>query len=770
MRRILNFITKASIYLLAFLVPLAIFPWASEVFEFPKQYILFFLAVAGFIAWLAKMILVDKDVKLVRTQLDKVIFLFFAVAAVSSVFSEDKVASLLGSYGRFSGGLIGMASLVLFYALLVNHAAGDAQKNPQKIPASRLLKVFTCSIAIVVAVWYASFLQIGERLSSLPSVFFRQGLNLGGGSQEGLAVFLAAFLPFFISRLSIRNVFRVSGLWSATFLLSSFVVLLAVDFSRAWVVFILGLLLLLFLRIWQRVRVSERISVKRLLPILVFMFIAFVSLFKPVEFSLLFPEISKEPVLSQDVSWGIAIDNAKEGAKNALLGSGPATFGISFAEHKPASLNETVMWRARLDRAGSHIAETLSTLGLPGLVVWIALAGLFFAVSGISILYLVTRKEKVNPAYEETNTAFLVLVFGLFISQFFYYQTTLLSFSFWLALALGVVAFEQGMKELSISLRKYLEIALAFRLLLLALLLLLGFSYFFGARIYLADIKYAQALRQTASPAGASSQAGLMSKAIELNPWQGEYRLYLSRLFFARAREALLLPVEQQDKAAISLDVQKAIAYVRGDTVGGKRIQGAVEVEPKSVAAWEQLGFLYQEINFAPGAAEWGIKAYEKAIELEPANPVLYNELAKAYGAREDFERARERVEKAIALKPDFLEAQSQSALLYEKQGDTAAARKLLESLIVKYPTDAELLFQLGRLYYNVKEVERAILQFEEAVRLAPNHSNAHYSLGVAYEDAGKKKEAIVEFEKVLDLNPGNEEVARRLEKLQERI
>jgi Flp pilus assembly protein TadD len=420
----------------------------------------------------------------------------------------------------------------------------------------------------------------------------------------------------------------------------------------------------------------------------------------------------------------------------------------------------------RFDRAGSHIAEMLSSLGLLGVLAWVALAGLFFAISAVSILYLVTRKERVNPAYEEVNSAFLVLVFGFFISQFFYYQNTLLAFSFWFFLALGVIAFEQGMKELNISLRKYLEIALAARTLFLLLLLGAAFACLFGARIYLADTKYLKALRLASSPASLSSQIDFMAEAAEMNPWQGEYKMSLSRLFFGRAKEELLLDVKEQDKAMISLDVQKALAYARGDVVEGRRIQGATQVAPKRVAAWETLGSLYQEINFAPGAAEWGIKAYEEAIKLEPTNPVLYNELAKVYGAKEDIEKAREYVEKAIFLKPDNFEAQRQSALLYEKQGDAQSAKQLLEALVVKYPADPELLFQLGRLYYNMKEVARAILQFEETLRLAPNHSNAHYALGVAYEDARKVKEAILEFERVLELNPENEEVVKRLEQL----
>ena len=742
-----NTITKSSIYLLSLLVPVAFSPWAFEGFEFAKQYVLFFLVAIGCVAWLTKMVVVDKEVSMVRTQLDKAILLFLAVVAVSSVFSQDPVSSVLGSYGRFSNGLIGIASLVLFYVLLVNHTASDAKSHPQKIPVSRLLRLFVFSITIVVFVWYASLFGMAGMHGSL---------NLGGGSQEGLAIFLAAFLPFLISRISLQRLFDVWGLWSAAFVLLSFVVLLVVDFAMAWIVFILSLLLLLFLRIWQRVRVRERVSVRRILPILVFAFIAFVSLFAPVEFSLPFPAVPKDPVLSQGISWGVALENAKENWKNALVGSGPATFGISFSEHRPALLNETPEWQTRFDRAGSTMAEALSTLGLLGLAFLLALAGLFFAISAISILYLVTRKALAKAAYEEQNTAFLVLVFGLFVSQFFYYQNTLLAFSFWFALALGVVSFEQGMSELNISLRKYLEIALVARGLLLGLVAALVFAFLFGTRIYIADATYKKAFSMPSSQAALSSKIDLMTRTVALNPWQGEYKLYLSQLFFERAQAALLLGEEEQDKAMIALDVQKAIAYV----------QGATQVASNRVVAWEQLGALYQELGSAPGAAEWGIRAYEEAVALEPTNPVLYNELAKAYAAKEDFGKAREQVEKAISLKPNFLQAQKESVLLYEKQGDMSAARKLLEALVLQYPGDADLLFQLGKMYYNMKETARAILQFEEAVRLAPNHSNAHYALGLAYEDAGEAKKAIGEFERVLELNPENEEVSRRLEKL----
>jgi Flp pilus assembly protein TadD len=256
-------------------------------------------------------------------------------------------------------------------------------------------------------------------------------------------------------------------------------------------------------------------------------------------------------------------------------------------------------------------------------------------------------------------------------------------------------------------------------------------------------------------------------EAVRLNSWQAEYRIFASRLYLGRALSELQRPKAEQDEGGIARDVQRALAYSRGDVLENQKITGAVELAPNRVASWETLGAVYRDITFAPGALEWGIHSFETALVLDPANPVLRVELGKLYVAKKDLPKAREQFQKAVALKPDFVEGIGQLALLAEHEGNAKEAIAAMLALSLKYPGDPETLFQLGRLYYNNGETQKAISQFQQVLSLAPNHSNALFALGVAYEKEGDTKKAVQEFERVLQFNPGNEAVQLKLQELQ---
>ena len=278
---------------------------------------------------------------------------------------------------------------------------------------------------------------------------------------------------------------------------------------------------------------------------------------------------------------------------------------------------------------------------------------------------------------------------------------------------------------------------------------------------YMADIQYLKSY--TAINLDQKIGAGL--RAIALNPLQSEYKINLSKLYLDRVSDELKKPSAQQDQNLITADVQKALAYARGGELQEKKIIGAVEVAPNRVAVWETLGVAYRDIQFAKGALDWGVKAFQKAVELEPANPIVRTELGKLYVVKEEFDLAKEEFDKAIALKSDYMPAYLQRALLYEKEGNSEAAILEMENLVVNN-FSTEVLFQLGRLYYNRGNIEKAIEQFQRVIQMIPNHSNAHYSLGVAYEKQGKTIEARMEFERVLKLNPGNAVIRVKLDEL----
>ena len=121
MSNLFNRIIKASIYLLVFLLPLFFLPFSVEFFEFNKQYLLYFLVSLAFFSWLAKMVLIDKEIRFRRSPLDIPVLAFLAVAVLSAIFSIDKNSSLFGFYGRFSDGLLTLISFGILYFLLTNN-------------------------------------------------------------------------------------------------------------------------------------------------------------------------------------------------------------------------------------------------------------------------------------------------------------------------------------------------------------------------------------------------------------------------------------------------------------------------------------------------------------------------------------------------------------------------------------------------------------------------------------------------------------------------
>ena len=447
-------------------------------------------------------------------------------------------------------------------------------------------------------------------------------------------------------------------------------------------------------------------------------------------FSIFSAPLPKEQVLGQGLSWKVAFGTVTSNLKNGFLGSGIGTYFYDFAKHKSVEFNQNPLWQVRFDRPGNHIAEILATMGFLGLLSYMALVGMFLLISWM----LITVPKSQFPIL----VAFLALV----ISQFVYYQNTVLAFLFWLFLALSVVSWEKPIKEKVISFKESPKLNLIFTASLIIIGLLILTSYYFAQKFYRADVAYAKTNYE---------------RAVRLNPDLSQYRIILARSYLGEALSEMRKPSTEQNSLLLQTKIAEAIDEARIGTLLG----------PNRVAGWETLGMVYREIHpIVEGAGEWGVKAFEKAISLEPTNPVLQTDLGKLYLALNELEKAKSAFIKAKELKSDYPEALLQEALIYEKENNLVKSLEKLEDLAGSYPLNPEILFQLGRLYFNLDKMDEAISQFEKVVELAPNHSNAHYSLGLAWAKKGKKDLAIKEFEKVLELNPGNLEVAQKLKEL----
>lgn len=720
MRSFLNFIIRWSIYLVVFLVPLAFSPWTFEAFEFNKLYLLFFLVLIGTLAWLARMVFVDREIRLKRSPLDLPIILFSTLVNISSFFSSDSWSSLFGQYGRFSDSATAVGSFVGLYFLIINTV-----EKPKKV-----LNWFLGAVGIAIATSYLSLFHVWQQLP-VWQVMKQAGFNSVGATIEGFAIFLAAILVFLVFQ-GVRQKVKVFPIITYGALITgSLGILLLVDISKAWIVLMLGLMFVLI----------AGGGIKKVWLPFGMLLVAVTFLFSSVSFRTVIQAIPQEPMLSQGLSWNIAFKTATESVKNMLVGSGPGTFAIDFLEHKPESLNMQSQWQTRFDRSGSYVSEVLATYGFLGFFAYLLVGGFFVFASW----FLIAKKN--------TPPFFIALV-GILITQFLYYQTLSLGLAFWLFLALGVLAWERPVKEFVFSLRKFSEFEVAAKAVFFIVLAGIGGVSYFALRFYGADMSYLVAQNAQKGDMTKSIDTGL--QAVHMNPYQAEYKVFVSRSYLSRALGELQKPEGVRDEQGISKDVQLAIAYAGG----------ATQVSPKRIASWETLGMVYRDIGFATGAFEWAVRSFQTAIALEPTSPVLYTELGKLYVTNDQDDKAKEQFERAVALKPDYVEAQRQRALVFEKEKDIKTAIANMKDITLRYPLDIESLFQLGRLYYNNGQIEEAVFQFSQILQLAPEHSNARFALGVALEKQGKIKEAVQEFEKVLELNPGNEAVAKKLQDL----
>jgi len=742
MKNILDKITKYCLYLLVFLLPIFFLPFTAEAYEFNKQFLLFFLVSLAFFAWLLKMVAFDKEIRFRRTALDIPVLIFMLVMILSAVFSVDKPASVLGFYGRFSDSLVGVLSLGMMYFLITNRGNwGDKGNRVDLGDRGDLARVFLGSAGVVMLMSYFSLFGIWVRINSylslisdnlsfisnlsLPSVMLQKTFNPVAGSMEGLVVFLAVVIVMIVgtvlnpkseirnpkqiqnSKSEIQN--KLQSFFYGLLLVAALGLLMIIDFIIAWIVLGLSLTIFLAFALWSRV-FKQKINVL-LLPIflvvisLVFIFINTAELTQNLNAKLT-QNLPQEVLLNQAVSWDIGWQSLKA---RPILGSGPGTFSHNFSKFRPAEFNQSNYWQVRFDRAGSHIAESVATTGVLGILTYLMVIGVFlWAVNPKSQIR--NPKQIPNPKsqIQKNYSPLLFVLVALVIAQFVYYQNTVLMFMFWLVLALSATK----LTEMKISFKDFPELNLIFNVVLIIVGIGVLGMYYFAAQFYLADRAYAK-----------GREIENLEKAVKLNPYQPSYRIVLSQLYLQEVLSEIDKPADKQDFAKIQNNTAQAI----------QEAKLANTFSPNWVKTQEILGMVYRDIQgIAAGAQQWAKDSFEKAIFLEPTNPVLYTELGKLLLAEGKNQEARKEFEKAIELKPDYVEA----------------------------------IFQRGLIYFNEGEVDEAISKFEKAIKLNPRHSNSLYSLGVAYQRRGKDKEALEMFERVLELNPGNEDVQEKIQEL----
>jgi tetratricopeptide (TPR) repeat protein len=219
---------------------------------------------------------------------------------------------------------------------------------------------------------------------------------------------------------------------------------------------------------------------------------------------------------------------------------------------------------------------------------------------------------------------------------------------------------------------------------------------------------YRQALR--VSPASLSALRGLRTVALEGAEWQEALGL--------GERMAGLVP--SGERAAESEWVAAAhFELGRGDIAAGRtssaiaHFRSALKADRAFVPAAVALGDAHE----AAGDHKEAVRAWEKALDVSPALPVL----ARLERAFRDEGRPRRMIE-------------------------------LYESALSRAPDDLALAVALGRVYFELEMLDEAADQFEKVEVRAPDLPAVHAYLGAVFEHRGQIRDAFEEYRRALRL------------------
>ena len=148
-------------------------------------------------------------------------------------------------------------------------------------------------------------------------------------------------------------------------------------------------------------------------------------------------------------------------------------------------------------------------------------------------------------------------------------------------------------------------------------------------------------------------------------------------------RDSLLVCVMLVSCCAAFAGIEETTGTLKSQPYKDKSGQKNKLSETQAMAReYREQGLAFQR----QGDPVTALSFYQKAVELDPAYAVVYNDLGVVYEAMRFIDRAEESYLKAVKLDPEYLSAYTNLALLYENKRDLEKAERICYNAKVQRP------------------------------------------------------------------------------------
>lgn len=651
--------------ILLFLVPLILWPFTSEVFEFNKMVLVYIFTTLITATWIIRMIY-EKKLIFRRTILDIPLLVFFGSQLISTLLSIDLLTSWLGYYSRFNGGLASTICYVLLYWAFVSN-----------LDSKRTLKLvyITLSSAALVSI-YGVLEHFGiDKHIWVQDVQSRVFSTLG--QPNWLAAWLIALMPVTWS-LTLSTKFKTKDYKFWIYFSLSILLFWTMIFTKSRSGYLgLAAAFVVFwgLTVWQK-----RHEIKTLiLPVIVFgISVLAICLISGTEWtpsinSLIDKSANKQIAVTQTGGTSLETGGTESSTIRRIVwtgaiqvwlhypvfGTGVETFAYSYYLYRPAEHNVTSEWDFIYNKAHNEYLNFAANTGTVGLLAYLALIG-------FTIYQLIKSNNLENSGlFEPLNFRFALLAgyVSILVTNFFGFSVVPIQLEFFLFPAIAAI-FTIPSAEYKVQHNKpgsSQKIYVFLTLFTVFYVLLAAGRYWYADYLYATGAAYNSINRQDIA-------IKYLSQAINIEPGQPVFyagsgtqqgiAVSYANLALASNQQKLTDQATQFTNLAIA-EVDKAVALSPAN-LNYKRIQFGIFIMLSTINP-----------NYLINARDTLVAAVAQA----PTDAKLYYNLGLAYARIGQVNEALTALKKAVYLKANYKDARLAYAYLLVNQKQFQEAR-----------------------------------------------------------------------------------------------
>ena len=371
------------------------------------------------------------------------------------------------------------------------------------------------------------------------------------------------------------------------------------------------------------------------------------------------------------LSWFAAVETLK-GILSSLFGVGVDNFSSIFARIRDVSYNQSVLWNTTTNLSRSTILHIFTTTGLFGLFGFLSI--LLASLNSLGKLAK-EKRDSILPIF-----AFVLLAIFLSIPSLF------LFFLFFLVIA--VINSERLKAEedtkTSVDLKDL--VPLQFGIILIMVLFIVTSFYLLG-RIYIASVDTNNAIINL-NKGNLSQSYTDQRNAINLNPYNESYRTNFSQINLLVA-DTIIKNAKKNDNKQVALSENEKLQVSQAIQQSINEAKTSVTLNPQSPQSWANLGIIYSNlINATQGSDSWAISSFQRAISLDPNNPVYRMRLGSLYYMLGKYQDSTTLFRQVVLLKSDWANARYNLGWSLYQQKDYQNAATEMQTVLTLLGSD----------------------------------------------------------------------------------